>query len=488
MEKIQQLCYQYAPQAAITLEMSDGYDREKACKNFDDMMYLFSAMHTKGEFAELLAAKGNEELKEFLENLFWIYASDGKDSFKLSQKAWGVKAYILKNLHHKQKEDKPDEEVLFGFTPDENTESTALFRLKAYIYYTRFCNLGTFLAEKYYKTFPFSEEDKADDFRLAMNYFMLNDKMEQCVYTGVAYKFNINFLPHKETFYRFNDGIKDSDVHKIEVKGNEEVFSQIAEIILEQINGRGLQLYSVGKNFGQCLFKYYDPCRAEWTLRIYEDVPVNYIECNERKYSVPAFLQIQETLDLKGESIGFAIDMSLFSKGRDGKNTSSLNGFFLNIIGREISKEKVATISDEEIVLTQLPDCTNEYKISLSESMLLKKAYLHGRRTNVRYSIKLDKAEKDYAGVDQSKCPEWKNAMEIIRKMKGIEDSNQIEEIIKKVNKHAFTGISREINSAEKLIKLSPYSSGKCNEQFKIISNYIEIKEGGSANDEGECL
>lgn len=474
VEKIQQLCYQYAPQAAITLEMMDGCDREKACKNFDDMMYLFSAMHTKGEFAELLTARGNEELKGFLEDLFWIYASDGKDPFKLSQKAWSVKAYILKNLHHKQ-----DEEVLFGFTPDENTESTALFRLKAYIYYTRFCNLGTFLAEKYYKTFPFSKEDKADDFRLAMNYFMLNDKMEQCVYTGVAYKFNINFLPYRETFYRFNDGIEDRIVQKMKVEENAEVFYQIAKKILEQINGSGLQLYSVGKNFGQCLFKYYDPRRTEWTLRIYENVPINYIECNERKYSVPAFLQTQESLDLRGKSIGFAIDMSLFCKGRDGEKTSSLNGFFKKIIGKEISKERVAAISDGEIILTQLPNCTNEYKISLAESMILKKAYLSKKTTNVKYRINLDKAKADYAAADQAKCPRAKNIMKIIMDMKDIEDSNQVAEIIEKVNKYVCNDINREKNNNERLSELPTYSSSDCNEQFKIISKYIEYREEG---------
>ncbi len=62
-----------------------------------------------------------------------------------------------------------------------------------------------FLAEKYYKSFPFSEAYRGDDFRLAMNYFMLNDKMKQCVYTGVAFKVNIDFLPRKENFYRFHD-------------------------------------------------------------------------------------------------------------------------------------------------------------------------------------------------------------------------------------------------------------------------------------------
>lgn len=480
VEKIQQLCYRYAPQAAITLEMMDGHDREKACKKFDDMMYLFSAMHTKGEFAALLSAEGNEELKEFLEELFWIYASDGKDSFKLSQMAWRVKAYILKNLHPKQ-----DEEVLFGFTPDENIESTALFRLKAYIYYTRFCNLGIFLAENYYKKFPFSEKNKAEDFRLTMNYFMLNDKMEQCVYTGVAYKFNINFLPHKETFYRFNDGIEDDMVKKMEVKGNEEVFPQIVKMILDQINGSSLKLYSVGKNFGQCLFKYYNPHMTEWTLRIYENVPINYIEYNGRKYSIPAFLQIQETLDLKGESIGFAIDMSLFSKGRDGEKTSSLNGFFKNIIGREISKERVATISDEEIVLTQLPDCAYEYKISLPESMLLKEAYLHNlhrKKTNVKYIIDLDKAKADDAGVGQFMDS---GSMKIIMEMKDIEDSNQIGEIIEKVNKHVCNDISREKNSNKDLIELKTYSSSECNKQFETIRKYIKPKEEGSTNDEG---
>ena len=486
VEKIRQLCHQYAPQAAITLEMKDGFDREKACKNFDDMMYLFSAMHTRGEFAELLAAKGNEELKEFLEDLFWIYVSDGKDPFKLSQKAWSVKAYIIKNIHHNADEELANEDTPFGFTLDEKTERAALFRLKAYIYYTRFCNLGVFLAEKYYKSFPFSEEHKADDFRLAMNYFMLNDGMEQCVYTGVAYKFNINFLPRIETFYRFNDGIEDCGVHKLNVSEDKKVFPQIAKMILDQINGSVKHLYSVGKYFGHCLFKYYDPGKREWTLRVYEDVPVNYIECKGRKYSIPAFLQIQETLDLKRESIGFAIDMSLFSKGRDGMKTSSLNGFFKYLIGQEISKERVGTIADGEIVLTQLPDYTNEYYISLPESMLLKKAYFDREKDSAKYIIDLDQARADKAAASQTMEISWEKILEIMEEMKAIEGSNQIEEIIEKVNKHARHDISREKNSMEELSRLPTYSCDKCNELFSIIRKYIKRKEEGAAKDEGQ--
>ena len=139
MEKIQQVCYAFAPKAPITLEMADGYDKEKACKNFNETMYFFSVMRTKGEFGRLLEAEGNEELKEFFDNLFWVYASDGNDTFELSRKAWNIKEYVLKNLTQE-----PDEETLFGFTHDGKIENTALFRLKSYVYYTRFCNLGFF--------------------------------------------------------------------------------------------------------------------------------------------------------------------------------------------------------------------------------------------------------------------------------------------------------------------------------------------------------
>ncbi len=139
VEKIQQVCYAFAPKAPITLEMADGYDKEKACKNFNETMYFFSVMRTKGEFGRLLEAEGNEELKEFFDNLFWVYASDGNDTFELSRKAWNIKEYVLKNLTQE-----PDEETLFGFTHDGKIENTALFRLKSYVYYTRFCNLGFF--------------------------------------------------------------------------------------------------------------------------------------------------------------------------------------------------------------------------------------------------------------------------------------------------------------------------------------------------------
>ncbi|MCI8994464.1 MAG: hypothetical protein HFI30_02065 [Lachnospiraceae bacterium] len=449
--------------------------------------YSFNAMHTEGEFGELLSAEGNEELKEFLENLFWIYASDRKDAFRLGQKAWRVKAYILKHLHSEPNKDQPDEQVPFGFTLDENTESTALFRLKAYIYYTRFCNLGIFLAENYYKSFPFSEEHKADDFRLALNYFMLNDRMGQCVHTGVAYKFNIDFLPRKESFYRFYDGIEDHMVQKLTVQGNKEVFSQIMERILGQIKGTDLRLYSVGKNFGQCLFKYFDP-DGDWTFRIYEDVPINYIECNGRRYSIPAFLQIQETIqkmiqetshsekEKEEKGIDFVIDMSLFGKGRDGEETSSLNGFFKSIIKGEIPRETVATISDGEIVATQLPNCMEEYKISLPESIFLKKAYLDGAKDCVTYRVDLDRAEADKAKMA---FPFWwaEEDVKLIREMKELENLSQIEKIMEKVNKLG-NGISSEKNRPQDLVGLTPYCNKKdANTQFQRIKKYMEEGE-----------
>lgn len=501
VEKIQQLCRQSAPQAPITLEMMDGDDREKACKYFDDMVYSFSAMHKMGAFAELLAAEKNKELREFFDDLFWIYTSDGKDSFKLSEKAWHVKAYILQNSHHKPDEDKTHEDTPFGFTADGTTENTALFRLKAYIYYTRFCNLGVFLAENYYKSFPFSGRE--DDFRLAMNYFMLNDKMEQCVYTGVAYKFNIDFLPRKESFYRFNDDIHDISVKKMAVRTDGKVFSHIAKMILDQINGSELKLYSVGKNFGQCLFKYYNPQCTGWSFRIYKDVPVNYIECDGRRYSIPAFLQIQETLGLNGKSIGFAIDVSRFRKGRDGNGTSSLEGFFKDINdgwGIEnkqensvdttgISKQKVASISDGEIVLTELPDCAKQYTINLAESMLLKKAYFDiktyfrnsepgASKYTFRCVINLKKAEEDRARArasqDESVC--WETVMPIIEEMKEIENLNQVEGIIE----HLCTDVSRE--ESRDLSDLTPYRGNNCNVLYKAVEKYIEIKREESSD------
>lgn len=481
-EKIRQLHRQYAPRAAITLEMTDGDDPEKACRYFDDMVYLFSAMHTMGEFAELLKEPGNEELKGFFDDLFWIYASDGKDSFELSQRAWRMKAYIVKHSRHEPEEDNPNPDTPFGFILDEQKERTALLRLKAYIYYTRFCNLGSFLAENYYSSFPFSEEHRTDDFRLAMNYFMFNDEMRQCVYTGVAYKFNIDFLPRTESFYRFNDGIKDEAVTAPNMNAHTDVFTQTAGMILHQINGSG-QLYSVGKNFGQCLFKYYDPDRTDWTLRIYRDVPVNYIECKEgeckrRKYSIPAFLQVQKDLNLTGD-IGFAIDISLFREGRNG-----LNGFFNQIAKQGIAAEKVASISDGEIVLTRLPVCTNEYTISLAESMLLKKAYFDARsyfREKKKDSSK-KAAFQVLFSIDRNhaeNAPLPARELSLIGEMEQIADSNQVAEIIN----HLPTDISKEEKSEAELSKLDSYGLNDCNELYCTVGKYIKIEKGGASDD-----
>ena len=98
---------------------------------------------------------------------------------------------------------KNTEERLFSVDFDKTNVDLSLVRLKAYVYYARFCNLGNFLAENYYsgdKCIWDNNENIAEDFGLAMKYFIFNDQIHQCVYTGIQYKFLVDFLPKRNVF------------------------------------------------------------------------------------------------------------------------------------------------------------------------------------------------------------------------------------------------------------------------------------------------
>ena len=355
---------------------------ETACENFDNMVYTFSVMHKSGLFGYML----DDEMKEFFDNLFLLYSLSWKDMDKLKDSLNEIKTYILKNNQTGGLAD------FFGFSNNNNASDMASIRVKAYIAYTRFCNLGKYLAEVYHKANFLS--DKKENFSRSMKYFMFfDDEICQCVYTGVGYAFNMDFLPKtEETVYRFYDGIDEKQITALKLNNISEkhYFSQMIESIREQIHGTSLTMFSCGKNFFPCLMKYYQPDNRKsdyYSLRIYKNLNVNYIEVNENeKLSIPAFLHKycyvkEKTL----KKIHFVIDISVFRKGR-GKNednsdtikgksknennidTGTLSGFMQKMTDKGIILSTVGSISDGEIVATKLPEYT-EYNFSLDEAL-----------------------------------------------------------------------------------------------------------------------
>lgn len=390
LETIRAVCAEY-PAVPITLEMADGSDIDKACVNFDRMMYTLSAMHKSGIFSKMLDSC--QELKGFFENLFQLYAVPWSNMNRIQELLRKVKDYVMENSL--QKEAPGGVAAVFGFTYDENTANTALLRLKAYIVYTRFCNLGKYLAEVYEKADFLTDREK--DFILSMKYFMFcDDEIGQCVYTGVGYTFNMDFLPKRiKSVFRFYDGIEENDIKPFEPdsKSKHHCFAQMVEGIRNQIIGtrervdgkETLKLLSCGKNFFPCLMKYYqEPIDAPFTLRIYKDMAVNSVEVNGETLSVPAFLQKYCYMEKKFlQELHFVIDVSVFRNGRDGhkdsKGVGTLAGF-IETVGstkESIVSEKVGSIIDGEIVATKLPKGDGkyeEYTLDINAALGLAKA------------------------------------------------------------------------------------------------------------------
>ncbi len=390
--------------APITFEMADGEDPEKAAFNYDNIMFYFSNKHIFGKFGELLNEDCNKELKEFFDSLFLIYTYDKEFVYEITNALWQVKQIILKNTYIPEGTSNlkdlfisEKEERIFGVDFDKSDINLSLARLKAYVYYTRFCNLGNFLAKEYYNVeldsciwdnVPKEKENLAEDFGLAMKYFIFNDKIHQCVYTGIQYRFLIDFLPKKESFVRLNDGINSYNFNKMDFKGKDDI-KKILEGIRKHINGKvdnKWAFYSVGKNFGQCLFKYYNSEHEDWSIQLYENQAINYVNYDRKRYSIPAFIQWV----LSGNQFeacndwNMSLDLSRFSDGRDGNDTDSLVGFLHILTGGEISREKVASVSDGEILFTKLPQKYAEYRLSREEGAILKKIILglRGRKNN----------------------------------------------------------------------------------------------------------
>lgn len=408
----------------ITFEMADGEDIEKASLNYEHIMFYFSNKHLFGKFNQLLLHEANKELKDFFDELFKVYTCDRENVFEITTALWKIKQIILKNTFVPD-----DRERLFGFDFDKTEVNLSLVRLKAYIYYARFCNLGNFLADNYYSGEKCIWDEKSDsdriarDYGLAMKYFMFNDRIHQCVYTGIQYKFLIDFLPKRENFVRFNDGI--IKTRKIENTGGKEIFKQVVAKIPDHISGISIMsgeadFYSVGKNFGQCLFKYFNSDREQWSLKIYENAPVNYVDYENDRYSIQAFTQfVLQGGSQKGKNPELSLDISRFASGRDGKEQDSLAGFLDFFATREFVRENVASVSDEEILFTTLPESSAVYRLTQEQGVILKKIFLEGQ-----WQKKGTHCKVEYRDANEKENDESDNMKAAIREINA--DENHI--------------------------------------------------------------
>lgn len=314
----------------------------------------------------------DDELKEFFDNLFRIYASPWENMSEIQECLQKVKKYILENTPPDTIGEVPS---VFGFT-DEAQKSIALLRVKAYIVYTQFCNLGQHLAKVYDKADFLS--DRKEDFNLSMKYFMFCDnEICQCVHTGLRYTFNMDFLPGKKNVYRLCNG-EEKNTGRFELYNNNfNYFAQITETIRKHINGE-LSLLSFGKKFFHCLMKYYHQDNKN-TLHIYKDMAVNYVELKNElgenlKMSVPAFLQkyCYMKKEMSDNKLDFVIDISVFRNGRgvpDSSDTTTLAGFIHKVCNNKIKAQVVGSISDGEIVSTKSPEPNAAYKLDINEAL-----------------------------------------------------------------------------------------------------------------------
>lgn len=480
IETIKNICSQYAPKAPITFEMADGMYLKRAAVTYEHMMLWFSNKHLFGKFGELLNVKVNEELKDFFDMLFVIYSYDKKCVFEITNALWRVKQIILKNTFDQYKE-----EVLFGVDFDKTKVNLALVRLKAYVYYTRFCNLGNYLADNYYSgneciwnSKNDNEHDIANDFGLAMKYFIFNDKVHQCVYTGIRYRFLIDFLPKKKSYVRFNDGIE--HVHDMKLD-NIDPFGTIVKKILNHINGTSIghgeaDFYSVGINFVKCLFKYFNSSHKDWSVKVYENMPVNYVDYNNKRYSIQAFTQLvlsNKNFINRGEKIDLSLDISRFASGRTGTSTDTLEGFIQKVsrLDTSFSRVKVASISEGEILFTKLPSECTSYTFNAIEGVILKKIYLEIIKRNedesIPIKIELTENNKNTEGVKRLK--------EVINKINN-NKTHSIWNIINKIKNTIYTSRMSTMTIAD-LEDLNTYT-GTDKTEYDRLENLFRIKIG----------
>ena len=380
--------WQKRPGIPATLEMKGGEYQKVSSDYFDKTMLDLSRMHDgDDEFGKILNTdhekKKENSLFTFFNNMFKLYALPTSNYVELMGCLFSIKKYVF---DHTPKSFEP-KDVLFGFSYNEDDMDMASIRVQAYVFYTRFCNLGKYLADVYRKAGEFRgymvrnkyiDDDKGKiiydyklDFIDSMHYFMFCDtKYKLCAYSGVGYSFNVDFLPKKVRLYRFNDGIK-----KLDDRRDDRNFGTIIKTIRDHINGTTIDngkgyLYSLGKNFYTCLCKYCDCTKYKRQLRIHHDYPINYIRVGKKGMTIPKYLydyELQKSSEnAYSEGINYNLDVSSFKTGRDGEGTDTLDGFIRSIVDDDtgIEKTKCGSIDDGEVVCTELLEVSNDSKSS----------------------------------------------------------------------------------------------------------------------------
>ncbi|MPQ30555.1 hypothetical protein E4V42_03770 [Clostridium estertheticum] len=490
LEKIKKYCFESAPNALITLEVADGNDYERACKNFDRLMLKWSELHTSSLFGELIKDKRNKDIKQYFDDLYCIYATDRLDIFDLRRRANRIKKFVLQNTFISREESKIY--TPFNFSKDSDLVDTALFKMQAYIYYTRFCNLAIFLSTYYDENSVIDENNRAEDFALALMYFMFNDDVQQIEYTGLAFKFNVDWLPRRDTVFRFNDGIeqnsfKDKIDRLKKYSRLSHPMSYIMETIRNHVQG-DCCLFSCGRNFGNCLFKYCKPLtnQSDWTVRVYSDEPINFIRYLGRVYSIQAFIQkAKDDYNVLGEIDKFSFDMSRFSKGRGNaatskvkneENASSLFSLFRYYTGSETtagnisSAEKTASISDGEVIFLSLPNRYAQYSFNNYQIIVLMRAYLDIQKLRTEEDRDINKIMCDMNEMLNRIAKSATDDLNITEMIKALNTTEEIINLLKCVS-------INEKNSRDNLLKLKPYDS--TSDKLKELFDNIDLKVGG---------
>ncbi len=496
LEQIKEYCFEIAPDALITLEVADGNDYERACRNFDRLMLKWSELHTNGVFGDLLKNQCNKDTKQYFDDLYYVYATDGVDIFDLRIRANRIKRFILRNTFidvEKSKIYTP-----FNFSKDSDTVDTALFKIQAYIYYTRFCNLAMFLSKYYNENSIIDKDYRAEDFALALKYFMFNDDVQQIEYTGLAYKFNVDWIPRKDIVFRFNDGIQqDRFMDKVDSLKKHSILtnpmSYIIDIIRNHVQG-DCCLFSCGRNFGNCLFKYCKPLTGEsdWTVRVYPNEPINFIQHLGRVYSIQAFIQMAKgDIKVLEDINNFSFDISRFSKGRgyasqnkvkdeeNKKNASSLFSLFRYYTGSETadgnisSAEKTASITDGEVVFLSLSDEYRSYSFNNYQIVVLMRAYLDIQKLRNKEGKYINKIMCDMNEILNTISKSTTDDSDIKEMINALKSTDKIEELLNYVDEN-------EKNSIDSLLKHNPYDS--TSDKLKELFKNIDIKVGGRYN------
>lgn len=292
----------------------------------------------------------------------------------------------------------------------------------------------------------------------------------------------MDFLPKKESFVRFNDGITSIRTLKIE---SDNIFADVVKKISGHISGTSIKngkadFYSVGKNFVQCLFKYFNSSQNE-SLWVYKNVPINYVDYDGKRYSIQAFAQkmlSDRSSIVKDHEIKLSLDISRFASGRNRNEnaTDTLDGFLKYFDQNNgFIQEKVASISDEEVLFSDLPQASSSYRLDAEEGVILKKICLSilGKKEEMGFiKIELADGHSQNDGIDEDTIKKIENL-----KVKIEEVNNQENHNVRKIVTDVKDNIKKSKMRQDDLKKLKVYS-GIDDTIYNKLEKFITIKIG----------